>query len=156
MGKRGTKPTPTAILGMRDSWRAKDRKNEPVARRGFPLRPFFLDGDELASVEWERICDELDSMGILYLADSMSIAGYCEAAAEFQRLAQTVREEGHTSVTDKGNVIQHPLVGAKNKAAERMLKFACQFGLTPSARASIEVGNKHGSGDEDEKNFAAG
>ena len=120
------------------------------------MRPAFLDDDDLACSEWERICDELDRMKILYLADAMSIAAYCEAAAEFQRLAQAVREEGHTSVTDKGNVIQHPLVGAKNKAAERMLKFACQFGLTPSARTSIDATNGSGVGDEDEKNFAAG
>lgn len=158
MAKPGTKSTPTDILALRDSWRAKDprRAGEPAARRGLPVCPAFIADDELASAEWTSVCEELDLMKILCTSDRMAIAGYCEAAAEFQRLAKAVREEGHVSVTDKGNAIQNPLVGAKNKAAERMLKFAAQFGLTPSARTGIDVDKSGGAVDEDDENFAAG
>lgn len=119
------------------------------------MRPLFLEGDDLACAEWDRVCDELDQMKLLCTADAATIGAYCEAVAEFQRLAQQVREEGHTTVTDKGNVIQHPLVGAKNKARADLLRYAAHFGLSPSSRVGLEVGGGASDGDEDEANFAA-
>ena len=45
------------------------------------------------------------------------------------------------ATTDKGNVIQHPAVGVRNKAWERVVKLARQFGMTPSARAGMAIAN---------------
>jgi phage terminase small subunit len=39
-----------------------------------------------------------------------------------------------------GNVIQNPLVGTANRAMADMVKYAVEFGLTPSARARIAAG----------------
>lgn len=141
MPRNGRPRTPTAILKIRDSWRAKERTGEPVAKAGRPACPLFIAGNALALEAWNHACDELEQMGILATADRMTIAGYCEAVAEFQKLAVEIETSGHLTTTSNGNVIQHPLVGAKNKASERMLKFACQFGLTASARASIGSGS---------------
>jgi P27 family predicted phage terminase small subunit len=65
------------------------------------------------------------------------------------RLSAEYRKVGATVNTDKGNVVQHPILGAKNKASERILKFAAHFGMTPAARAKLEV-----RGNEDEDEFA--
>jgi len=78
-------------------------------------------------------------MGILAKVDMTLIAAYCEAWAEFVELTGKIAKEGHTTHTPNGCVIQHPLVGAKNKASERLLKISKQFGISPLARSRIET-----------------
>ena len=39
--------------------------------------------------------------------------------------------------TSNGNAIQNPLVGTANKAAADMMRYAAEFGMTPSARSRI-------------------
>jgi len=39
--------------------------------------------------------------------------------------------------TTNGNAIQNPLVGTANKAAADMVRYAAEFGMTPSARSRI-------------------
>ena len=50
--------------------------------------------------------------------------------------------------TTNGNAIQNPLVGTANKAATDMVRFAAEFGMTPSARSRINV-TPPGEGAED-------
>jgi hypothetical protein len=38
--------------------------------------------------------------------------------------------------TSNGNAIQNPLVGTANKAAADMVRYAAEFGMTPSARVN--------------------
>ena len=39
--------------------------------------------------------------------------------------------------TKSGNLIQNPLVGVANKAMADMVRYAAEFGLTPSARTRV-------------------
>lgn len=39
--------------------------------------------------------------------------------------------------TRSGNIIQNPLVGTANKAMADMVRYAAEFGLTPSARTRV-------------------
>jgi P27 family predicted phage terminase small subunit len=41
------------------------------------------------------------------------------------------------SRTTKGNLIQNPLVGIANKAMADMVRYAAEFGMTPSARTRL-------------------
>lgn len=41
--------------------------------------------------------------------------------------------------TGNGNLIQNPLVGVSRRAAADMLRFAAEFGMTPSARSRIDT-----------------
>lgn len=50
------------------------------------------------------------------------LAMYCEAYHEFRVALTEIESEGATSTSDKGNAYQHPAVGRKNKAIERMNK----------------------------------
>ena len=76
--------------------------------------------------------------------DVGTFAAMCEAYSEFVRVSKQLKKEmkkknsiGPVVKTKKGNWVQHPLLGVKNQAAERYLKFAQQFGMTPAARAKI-------------------
>lgn len=39
--------------------------------------------------------------------------------------------------TKSGNLIQNPLVGAANKAMADTVRYAAEFGMTPSARTRV-------------------
>lgn len=41
--------------------------------------------------------------------------------------------------TTGGNAIRNPLVGTANKAAADMVRYAAEFGMTPSARTRIQA-----------------
>jgi P27 family predicted phage terminase small subunit len=121
-----------------------------VATKGRPDCPNCL-GKE-GKTEWERVTVELENMGILSTADRGALVAYCEAWEEFVDLLAKVRKEGPVVYTDKGNAIQNPVLGAKNKASERLLKTAAQFGMTPAARTKIEA--TEGDGEDSFAKFA--
>ena len=41
--------------------------------------------------------------------------------------------------TTNGNAVQNPLLGTANKAMADMMRYAAEFGMTPSARARIKA-----------------
>lgn len=145
MGKRGPTRQTTAHLKLVGSRLAKERADEPVPESGEPECPEFIAKDALMMAEWQKVCRSLAQMGILSTADRMAIACYAEAAAELSRTVDLVLEAGLTTETDKGNVIQHPLVGIKNKAAERVGKFEAKLGLSPSSRSTVKTNPKQSS-----------
>lgn len=91
-----------------------------------------------AVCEWKRVVGELSAAGTIENVDLAVLAGYCEAYAEFILSIDELKSTGPTTITEKGNWIQHPLVSIKNSASERMLKYAVRLGLCPSARAGID------------------
>jgi len=47
--------------------------------------------------------------------------------------------------TTSGNAIQNPLVGIANKAKADMVRYAVEFGMTPSARSRVTANpEEHG------------
>ncbi|MFL5242382.1 MAG: phage terminase small subunit P27 family [Gemmataceae bacterium] len=126
---RGRPPTPTAVLKARGSWRAKTRKAERVLPVEAPSKPDWLQGE--AAAEWDRAIAALLEMGILTLADRAPLAAYCEACGEFVELVQLIATIGR-----EGN---GALVRMKNKAAERIAKFGCEFGFSPVSRTRLKL-----------------
>lgn len=108
-----------------------------------PEAPAFLTAD--ARKEWDHVASQLHRMGLLTEIDVASLAAYCQAygrwlTAERAIAAMAERDQltGALMIkTTKGNAIQNPLIGTSNKAASDMVKYAAEFGLTPSARARI-------------------
>ena len=42
--------------------------------------------------------------------------------------------------TNNDNAIQNPLAGTAHKAASDMVRYAAEFGMTPSSRSRIDIG----------------
>ena len=124
--------------------RPRKPKRQTVANSGRPECPEHM--SDAARDEWDRVCGELEEAGILGRLDRALLAAYCEAWEEFVELSVRVRKEGATVETDKGNIVQNPTLGAKNSAAERLIRIAANFGMSPAARAKLEAVEK--SGDE--------
>lgn len=90
----------------------------------------------------------MHAIGLLTRIDRAALAAYCqaygrwvEAELALARMAERdLLTKGLMIKTTNGNAIQNPLVGIANKAMQDLVRFAAEFGMTPSSRASIEAG----------------
>lgn len=110
---------------------------EPKAEKGRPSVPSAL--SRRAKQVWKETCDSLEKMGILAKPDRHQLAAYCESVAWHEACSKIIAKEGMTFITEQGYIAQRPEVGMRNRAWTTMRQFAKEFGLTPSARANIEV-----------------
>lgn len=124
---------------------------DPNVESPLPDPPPHL--DDYAREEWNRLAAGLHNIGILFEVDQAAFGAYCAAYSrwrhaeeEIQGLAETKPHHGLIEETEKGNHIQHPLVGIANKAMQDMVKYASEFGLTPAARARLAVDPKKPKG----------
>ena len=88
----------------------------------------------------------LHKIGLLSEVDRAALAAYAQAYGRWvqaeraiARMAEKDQLTGGLMIkTSNGNAIQNPLVGTANKAASDMMRYAAEFGMTPSARTRIE------------------
>lgn len=144
-------------------------QNEPQPLIGPepPEPPEWL--DDVAKGEWNRLARQLWLNSILGLEDWTAFAGYCESFSDWQRYnAMMAAEErrlketgaarakldgalgfahhpdprtatmGHVEMVN-GKPIISPLLALRNKARLDCLKFATEFGLSPSSRSRVNV-----------------
>jgi P27 family predicted phage terminase small subunit len=100
-----------------------------------------------AKAEWKRLAPMLTKIGILSDLDRGAFAAYCQAYGRW-KLAEDALENlrrkdesgfaGMLVTTKAGNTIQNPLVGIANRSMDMMVKYAAEFGFTPSARARVQ------------------
>ena len=144
--KPGTKPKPThlKLVTGNPGKRTLNRK-EAKAKAAIPVPPHHLTTD--AVEEWNRVATELFNLGILSEIDRAALAAYAmaygrwvQAERAIAKMAEKDQLTGGLMIkTSNGNAIQNPLVGTANKAASDMMRYAAEFGMTPSARTRIET-----------------
>ena len=142
MGQRGPPPTPTDILKLRGSWRAKGRLAEPKPPKGAPRCPSWLAA--AAKIVWRQMVAILTELKVLTKADGNALARYCVMWVEWQACTAFVLKYGisYPLKEDKGKVKcfqQFPEVAQRNKLSGDLAKLEAEFGLTPAARTRIEV-----------------
>ena len=143
---RGRKPTPTHLkLVAGNPGKRAMNAAEPKPARALPMPPPELsDG---AKVEWGRVASTLSGLGILSEIDRAALAAYCQAYGRWmqaERAITTMAKDdtltgGLLIKTTNGNAIQNPLVGIANKAMADMVRYAAEFGMTPSARTRVSA-----------------
>lgn len=115
-----------------------------------PTPPTHLSDD--AKVEWGRVCSILYRAGLMTDVDRAALAAYCQA---YGRWAQAERALARMAAQDQlnsalmvktvsGNAINNPLVGIANKSMADMVRYAAEFGMTPSARSRVEAAELNG------------
>ena len=121
---RGRKPNGIEVnraSGAFEKNPARENKNPPKAKKGYPEKPAHISENELASKYWDDVCYQMDEMKILVESDGPVIEMFVEAMAVKQRLFLD------------GNV------AALHKQGELCLRMAAELGLTPSARTRLAV-----------------
>lgn len=141
MGKRGPRPTPTAIKLARGAARSTN-KNEPQPPTDGIVMPSHLDG--VAAEKWQQLLPMLVATKVMTRADVDALARYCDLAAWWLKTRETLREHGdaYSVVNDAGQVKYHaqrPEVAIAHKLSQQLRSLEQDFGLNPSARTSLKV-----------------
>lgn len=144
---RGRKKIPTKIKelqGTLKSDRVLENEMQVALVSSIPDAPSWL--SPIGKEEWAKVCGELFGKQMLHHIDLSLIAAYSNAMALHIETEIMLRENGRISVykNDDGT-IKHsqstPFQKISNDALDKALKIATQFGLTPSARSSIQQPN---------------
>lgn len=154
MAARGPAPTPTRILKLRGSPRARGRKREPSPKAGMPAMPADLDGDARSC--WKRLAGELDGLGVVSHADANALERYCRLWARWREAEREIAEKGSTFETEKGYVGQQPSVAIAQKLAIALLRLEQEFGLTPASRTRVRKLDESVDDDARTRRFFAG
>ena len=143
----GPKPKPTNLKVLQGNpGHQKLKKAEPQPRPIRPDCPKFLNAK--ARAIWHGIIEELDYMGVVTRVDESTLAAYCAAYEEAQRLDVFLNKEGLTVTSaQSGYIQQRPEVAIRNKAWDRVAKFGPELGIGAASRTRIEV---KGQDDSDE------
>jgi len=148
MGTRGPAPTPTQLLHLRGSWRAKQRGAEPKPRRTRPRPPASLSDD--ARKVFLALARQLHAQQVAVGIDAQSLARYSDLLVDYWKAAEFVAKHGAVYVVrgkpgKDGEPAQavgfrvYPQMALKLGLASELLRLEREFGLTPSARTRVEV-----------------
>ena len=131
MGSRGPKPTPTATLKLRGSWRAKTRKGEPKPASVVPACPDGL--DSVAKAEWKRIVGLLERNGLITELDRTALEGYCVHYALWRKYLAALQKQ------TVGTTTHRRVAACASDAYASMMRSAALFGMSPADRARVSV-----------------
>ena len=143
----GRKPKPTALkLLTGNPGGRKLNTNEAKPDLAQPSPPDFL--NDHAKVEWGRIIGTLFRTGLMTELDRSVLAAYCQSYGRWVQAeralarmaeAQADADQALTIVTHNGTAMQNPLIGIANKAKADTVRYALEFGMTPSARSRVSA-----------------
>lgn len=153
MATRGPKPTPMHLALVRGRPERKMPKPDKVIQPPLdePTPPVHL-SDE-AKVEWGRLVAILMQLKLMSQIDRAALAAYCQAYGRWVQAERSLAAMAEKDMltrglmikTTGGNLIQNPLVGTANKAMADMMRYAAEFGMTPSARTRLQSPDTGGS-----------
>jgi P27 family predicted phage terminase small subunit len=136
-------PFPLKVLRGNPGKRRLPNEPEPQIAKTCPEPPPFITG--YAADLWWDTAPSLHQLGLLSVVDVPALAAYCFAFGQFRSAAEALarmadRDEhmnGLLIKTTDGNARRNPLIKIASDAAEDMLRFAGEFGLTPVARTRL-------------------
>lgn len=138
MGTRGRAPTPTPLKLLAAVQKSRINTDEPAPGDGPPDCP--SKNKDVLEV-WDYTVRHMDAMGIITTVDRDVLHAYCVAVVAFREAVDIVEKEGSIITSSHGGLVRHPACQAVKENAMLMKGFAQQFGLTPSARTTIRVGD---------------
>ncbi|NML29393.1 phage terminase small subunit P27 family [Paraburkholderia antibiotica] len=139
---------PTALHVVDGTFRA-DRQPRKTLTPGakMPDAPAHVRRDLIAFTEWRRIAREFAGLGMITALDRGPLAAVCVLYGRWVRAENALAKMGERDATTHGliirtalgNAIQNPLVGIANRAMLMYVRMCREFGMTPAARAGIEM-----------------
>ena len=148
MGRRGPAPEPTRLTVLRGGSKITHRPlpvGEPTPDPRIPSCPAWLPAE--ARRGWRYTAPMLHRSGLLTSIDGLTLAGLCIAVWQLRKALVVIEEKGQTFTTPSGYRQQRPEVAIMNRSLDHIKQFGDRFGLSPSARARISLGEKPDEGD---------
>lgn len=144
MGRRGPAPKPTKLRLLEGAAPHRVNQHEPQASDELPTCPDWV-APAVREV-WDYTIHELDAMGIASSTDRDALLCFCEAVVTHQRASQKLAKSDILIRSFNGQPIRNPAIMVQRDAAQTIRAFAQEFGLSPSARARIEVRSEQTDG----------
>jgi P27 family predicted phage terminase small subunit len=159
VGKRGPAPAPTAlklIKGVHKHNPDRVNRSEPVPAADVVAPPVWL--SEEARQLWDQLAPDLERQGVLKPWDCEEFGVWCDAAARRREAAgmlttgQSVTRE--PVMSKSGELVGHKLVRnpwtlVLKDTTDTLLRFGARFGLTPSDRSQLKVGDGNANPTDD-------
>jgi P27 family predicted phage terminase small subunit len=137
---RPSKPTSLKLLHG-DHKKNPQRINnaEPVPALGDVVPPEGLSDGALAV--WHRLAPDLTAKGVLTAWDTAEFAVVCDAVARHRVAAQRMDQETEYSLNRFEERVVSPTFRVWMDTAALLVKVGGRFGLSPSDRAALKVGD---------------
>jgi P27 family predicted phage terminase small subunit len=81
-------------------------------------------------------------LGLLTGLDRGPLAAYCQAHAFWVEAVSSIERYGTTAKSPNGYPMQSPCVAVANEQVDITVRIASEFGMMPSSRTRIRVGDK--------------
>ena len=142
----GRKAEPTALKLIKGTARKHRIKNEPKPKQAarVPAPPAEL--GQKAKAEWRRVAKVLHETGVLTGIDTKALANYCQAYDDMLTArgllhAHNLANPDSINLLKKmsGDAKTHPYVDQIRQHRADMLRWAAEFGITPSSRTRVVV-----------------
>ncbi len=157
MGKRGPKKTPTAILKLRNSWRADGRPDQEPLPAFKPKCPSFL--NKHAKAFWRKNLPVLMDSGLMAELYVPKLVMLCAAYGSWRDAYDAIQKSGGlpfykipdkvqtvtkkdgtvTETREPGKMVDHPAGRSEEKKWEQFCRALSSFGCDPAAHGSIEI-----------------
>jgi P27 family predicted phage terminase small subunit len=148
MAKPGPRPTPTQVLRLRGSWRAKRNPTEPQPEVAMPEAPAWL--SDVAQKVFNEYAERLHAAGVLTEVDELALARYADLCVQYRRASEFVAKHGDAYVVRGRRGPQgeeglptgfktYPQAKRLLQLANVILQLEREFGLTPAARAGLSA-----------------
>ena len=121
-------------------------KNEVEPDVGDISCPSWL--DSTARKEWQRCAPILEDLGLLTSIDVQPLAAYCQTYADLLAARRQIQRRGRYLTGSRGSMITAPWTRAAKDASDRLVRYAAEFGCTPSSRRGLEVRPMKSTDDE--------
>lgn len=153
----GRKPVPDAIKDLTGSHNRRNPsapKYRYLTLENVPV-PKDIERDPTAREEWDGVLPELVQNGLICRANLRIFANYCLAYAEAQHAQDDVFENGRSfdeSVFNRQGEVTgtkskaNPAITQAHQARLEMLRYAVEFGMTPSAATRVAAAPGDGQG----------
>jgi P27 family predicted phage terminase small subunit len=142
---RGPPPSPSYLKLLRGNpgKRRVPPEPQPEVAPACPDAPAFL--GEYAKEEWSRVTPGLHACRLLSALDIQPLAAYCHAYETWRTAVEVMQRMAADNPAAKGLFIEtkdgtprrNPIVKIAVDAANNMLRFAGEFGMSPVARSRL-------------------
>jgi P27 family predicted phage terminase small subunit len=116
---------------MQSSANGEDAESKGCSRKDSP--------GQTGEAQMARACAQAGIARSIDELDGAAFAGFCVTYARWRAAEEIVARDGMTVAGPDGRVKAHPCVRISTQASQLMLKFAQDFGMTPSSRSRIHV-----------------
>lgn len=138
MSTRGRKPKPTAVKQLQGNPGKRPLARREPKPRTAVKRPHGL-GRGVQRKFWDEHAEELERLSVLTGVDVPAFRLMAEAYALAVQAAQELRDGGSLTVEGRDGPKKNPLAQVFRDQATLFKSFATEFGMTPSARARLQL-----------------